>query len=59
MLTPDYVKIAEAYGGIGEWVENTPAIESAIDRALAALAAGRSVLLDVVLTGVPEGKWQG
>jgi transposase-like protein len=25
----------------------------------AALAAGRWALLDVFLTGVPEGKWQG
>jgi acetolactate synthase I/II/III large subunit len=54
--TPDYVKLAEAYGGTGERVENTAALESAIERALAALAAGRSALLDVFLTG---GKWQG
>ena len=54
--TPDYVKLAEAYGGTGERVESTAALESAIDRALAALAAGRSALLDVFLAG---GKWQG
>ena len=40
-------------------MENTAALEPAIERALAALAAGRSVLLDVFLTGVAEGKWQG
>jgi acetolactate synthase I/II/III large subunit len=57
--TPDYVKLAEAYGGTGERVENAAALEPAIERALAALAAGRSALLDVFLTGVPEGKWQG
>ena len=57
--TPDYVKLAEAYGGTGERVESTAALKSAIDRALAALATGRSALLDVFLTGVPEGKWQG
>jgi acetolactate synthase-1/2/3 large subunit len=57
--TPDYVKLAEAYGGTGERVENAVALEPAIERALGALAAGRSALLDVFLTGVPEGKWQG
>jgi len=36
-------------------VESTAALKSAIDRALAALAAGRSALLDVFLAG---GKWQ-
>jgi acetolactate synthase-1/2/3 large subunit len=54
--TPDYVKLAEAYGGVGERVENAAALEPAIGRALAALAAGRSALLDVFLAG---GKWQG
>jgi acetolactate synthase-1/2/3 large subunit len=54
--TPDYVKLAEAYDGTGERVESTAALEAAIDRALAALAAGRSALLDVFLAG---GKWQG
>jgi acetolactate synthase I/II/III large subunit len=48
--TPDYVKLAEAYGGTGERVEKTAALESAIERALAALAAGRSALLDVFVT---------
>src|SRR5262245_11480703 len=47
---PDYVKLAEAYGGTGERVEKTAELESAIERALAALAAGRSALLDVVVT---------
>jgi acetolactate synthase-1/2/3 large subunit len=57
--TPDYVKLAEAYGGSGERVESTAALGPAIERALAAVAAGRSALLDVFLTGVAEGKWQG
>jgi acetolactate synthase I/II/III large subunit len=48
--TPDYVKLAEAYEGTGERVEKTAALESAIDRALAALARGRSALLDVFVT---------
>jgi acetolactate synthase-1/2/3 large subunit len=48
--TPDYVKLAEAYGGTGERVAMTAALESAIERALAALAAGRSALLDVFVT---------
>jgi len=54
--TPDYVQLAEAYGGTGERVESPAALESAIARALAALAAGHSALLDVFLAG---GKWQG
>jgi acetolactate synthase-1/2/3 large subunit len=54
--TPDYVKLAEAYGGAGERVASTAALEPAIKRALAALAEGRSALLDVFLAG---GEWQG
>jgi acetolactate synthase-1/2/3 large subunit len=45
--TPDYVKLAEAYGGVGERVENAAGLDGAIDRALAAVASGRSALLDV------------
>lgn len=48
--TPDYVKLAEAYGGTGERVETSAALDPAIKRALGALATGRSVLLDVVVT---------
>jgi acetolactate synthase-1/2/3 large subunit len=48
--TPDYVKLAEAYGGTGERVEKPAALESAIRRALDALATGRSALLDVFVT---------
>jgi acetolactate synthase-1/2/3 large subunit len=57
--TPDYVKIAEAYGGAGERVENSADLEPAIARALAVLESGRSALLDVFLTGAAEGNWQG
>lgn len=45
--TPDYAKLVEAYGGIGERVTEPAALDAAIARALAALAAGRSALLDV------------
>ncbi len=48
--TPDYAKLAEAYGGTGERVEKTADLEPAIERALATLAAGRSALLDVFVT---------
>jgi acetolactate synthase I/II/III large subunit len=47
---PDYAKLAEAYGGTGERVEKTADLESAIERALAALASGRTALLDVFVT---------
>jgi acetolactate synthase-1/2/3 large subunit len=45
--TPDYAKLVEAYGGSGERVTQVDALDAAIGRALAALAAGRSALLDV------------
>jgi acetolactate synthase I/II/III large subunit len=48
--TPDYARLAEAYGGTGERVEKTADLESAIERALAALASGRTALLDVIVT---------
>jgi acetolactate synthase-1/2/3 large subunit len=48
--TPDYGKLAEAYGGTGERVEKTADLEPAIERALTTLAAGRSALLDVFVT---------
>jgi acetolactate synthase I/II/III large subunit len=48
--TPDYAKLAEAYGGTGERVEKTADLESAIERSLAALASGRTALLDVFVT---------
>jgi acetolactate synthase I/II/III large subunit len=48
--TPDYAKLAEAYGATGERVIEIAALEPAIERALAALAAGRSALLDVLVT---------
>ena len=48
--TPEYVKLAEAYGATGERVEKTADLESAIKRALSAVASGRSALLDVIVT---------
>jgi len=45
--TPDYAKLAEAYGGRGERVVRADALPAALERALATLAAGRSALLDV------------
>jgi acetolactate synthase I/II/III large subunit len=48
--TPHYLKLAEAYGGTGERVEKSADVGPAIDRALTAVASGRSVLLDVLVT---------
>ena len=45
--TPDYAKLVEAYGGAGERVTTAVDLDSAIQRALATLAAGRPSLLDV------------
>ncbi|MGQ0651220.1 MAG: thiamine pyrophosphate-dependent enzyme [Betaproteobacteria bacterium] len=46
---PDYRKLAEAYGGYGERVENPAEVRAAIDRGLAAVASGKLALLDMVL----------
>jgi acetolactate synthase I/II/III large subunit len=45
--TPDYAKLVEAYGGAGARVTRPADLDSAIQRALATLEAGRSALLDV------------
>jgi acetolactate synthase-1/2/3 large subunit len=47
--TPDYAKLIEAYGGVGECVTSAAALDAAIGRALAAVANGRSALLDVIV----------
>lgn len=47
--TPDYVKVAEAYGGSGERVEKAGLLRPALQRALAAVAAGQTFLLDVIV----------
>src|SRR5262249_15245373 len=48
--TPDYVKLAEAYGGTGERVEKPADLEAAIERSLAALAAGAAALRRALLS---------
>jgi acetolactate synthase-1/2/3 large subunit len=45
--TPDYVKLAEAYGGAGERVQTSAALGPAMARALEAVASGTTFLLDV------------
>ena len=47
--TPDYVKQAEAYGGVGERVQKSDELRSALQRALQVVAAGKTVLLDVIV----------
>jgi acetolactate synthase I/II/III large subunit len=47
--TPDYVRVAEAYGGAGERVEKSDALRPALRRALDAVASGQTFLLDVVV----------
>lgn len=47
--TPDYVKQAEAYGGRGERVQKSDELSAALQRALEAVASGRTFLLDVVI----------
>jgi acetolactate synthase I/II/III large subunit len=46
--TPDYAKVAEAYGGTGERVQRIDALEPALRRALDAVASGQTFLLDVI-----------
>ncbi|WP_052915591.1 thiamine pyrophosphate-binding protein [Mycobacterium haemophilum] len=47
--TPDYVKVAEAYGGAGERVEKSGMLRPALQRALATVASGTTFLLDVTV----------
>ena len=47
--TPDYVMQVEAYGGLGERVENLDELGPALQRALTAVAAGRTFMVDVVV----------
>ena len=47
---PDYVKIAEAFDACGERLEEPGEIEPALNRALAKMAEGKTVLLDVIMT---------
>lgn len=47
--TPDYVKLAEAYGGEGERVQKPDELRSALQRALEAVSSGRTFLLDVII----------
>jgi acetolactate synthase-1/2/3 large subunit len=47
--TPDYVKQVEAYGGAGERVQKSDELAAALQRALQAVAAGQTFLLDVVV----------
>jgi acetolactate synthase-1/2/3 large subunit len=61
--SPDFVKLAEAYGVSGYRAEDRRGFISALDRALKDIAAGRTALIDViidkderVLPMVPSGK---
>jgi acetolactate synthase-1/2/3 large subunit len=47
---PDYVKVIEAFGGYGERVENPEALVDALKRGQEAVRAGRTAVLDVVVS---------
>jgi acetolactate synthase-1/2/3 large subunit len=49
---PDYVKLAEAYGGWGERVEKPGELRAALKRGLEQCAMGRLALVDIVLEAV-------
>lgn len=46
--TPDYVKVAETYGGCSEPIQDTALLRPALQRALDAVASGKTFLLDVI-----------
>ena len=48
--TPDYWKLAAAFGGHGERVSSPESLGPAIQRALSAMESGRFALLDVMVT---------
>jgi acetolactate synthase I/II/III large subunit len=47
--TPDYVKQAEAYGGVGERVQKPHELGPALQRALQVVASEKTFLLDVIV----------
>jgi len=47
---PDYVKVIEAFGGYGERVEDPEALVDALRRGQDAVRAGRTAVLDVVVS---------
>ena len=47
--SPDFVKIADAFGAYGERVEDPEQIESALQNCLNAVKEGRAAILDVVI----------
>jgi acetolactate synthase-1/2/3 large subunit len=46
---PDYYKAADGYGGAGERVSQSANLAAAIERGLAAVAGGRTFILDVIV----------
>jgi len=51
---PDYVKLAEAYGGHGEKVEKPGEVRAAIECGLKAVAQGKLALLHMVLEPIDK-----
>jgi acetolactate synthase I/II/III large subunit len=47
--TPDYARVAEAYGGAGERVHKSDTLRPALQRGLDTVASGRTFLLDVIV----------
>jgi acetolactate synthase-1/2/3 large subunit len=47
--TPDYLKVAEAYGGTGERVQKSDALRPALQRGVDTVASGQTFLLDVIV----------
>ena len=47
--TADYVKVAEAFGGAGERVQKSDALQPALRRAVDTVASGQTFLLDVIV----------
>jgi acetolactate synthase-1/2/3 large subunit len=50
--SPLYPKLAEAYGGYGERVENPAEVRPALQRGLAAVAKGQLALIEMVLAPI-------
>ena len=48
---PNYAELAAPFGGYGERVEVPRRLKSAIEEGLAAVAAGKTAIIDVVLSG--------
>ena len=55
--TPNYAKLAEAFGGYGRRVEEPTELELALNQALLKVKSGQMALVDVVMEDCGASNW--